>query len=250
MGAELSEPTGVLILELTLWELLFQEGQMTIHQPLITQDLLRGAVRKIPRQGRSLASYERMLQATRELLLERGDDDFTLIDVSERGNVSIGSIYLRFDSKDKLLHAVIAQELLETLECEEKMHAKLSQHASSLGDYLGAYISEYSRFLGERATMLGLIMQKAASDPEISNPGKEIAAQSAILATNGILTFKDEITGPDPALKATVVFQTVFSTIARQFGLGTTSESADPEAWAIVKSELAKMMLAYLRDPA
>ncbi|MEZ5742445.1 MAG: TetR/AcrR family transcriptional regulator [Sphingomonadaceae bacterium] len=213
-----------------------------------TRALLEGAVKKMPRQGRSLASYERMLHATRELLLERGDDDFTLVDVSERGEVSIGSIYLRFDSKDRLLHAVIAQELVDTLDAEVAMHRKLADGSSSLEQFLGSFIADYSAFLGERATMLGLIMQKAASDPAISSPGKEVAGQSARLAKEGILRFRDEIRGNDLDLKATVVFQTVFSTIARQYGLGTTAESADPKLWAIVRHELAKMMLAYLRD--
>lgn len=214
-----------------------------------TRKLLESAVKKMPRQGRSLASFDRMVGATRELLLERGDDDFTLVDVSERGNVSIGSIYLRFDSKDRLLHAVMAQELIDTLDSEAAMHLRLAGQCKSLEQFLTAYIAEYSKFLGERATMLGLIMQKAASDPAISGPGKEIAGCSTTLATNGILTFADEIRGADPALKATVVFQTVFSTIARQYGLGTTAESADPKVWGIVKQELARMMRAYLRDP-
>ena len=225
-------------------------AQLALPRLTATHDLLEGAVSKMPRQGRSLASYNRMLAATRELLVERGDDDFTLLDVSERGNVSIGSIYLRFESKDKLLHAVIAQELLDTLQLEAAMHERLAKQASGLEEFLTAYISEYSAFLGERATMLGLIMQKAASDPAISNPGKEIAGQSLALAVAGIVKYSDEIKGADTAFKALVVCQTVFSTIARQYGLGTTGESADPELWTIVRSELAKMMLAYLRDTA
>lgn len=212
------------------------------------QQLLETAVRKMPRQGRSLASYNRMLSATRDLLLEGGDDEFTLLDVSERGNVAIGSIYLRFDSKDRLLHAVFAQELLEITRGEEEMHRRLLASSSCLSDFLTAYISSYSAFLNEHATMLGFIMQKAASDDAVSAPGKEIARQSAKLAIEAILTFSDAIKGSNPELKARVVFQTVFSTIARHHGLGSTAESADPEMWKVVKDELAKMMLAYLQE--
>ena len=66
-----------------------------------------------PQQGRSKASLERMLFAARELMLERQSEEFTLQDVSARGNVSIGSIYLRFESKDNLVRAVIFNALEE-----------------------------------------------------------------------------------------------------------------------------------------
>ena len=224
-------------------------ARVSDEAPQLTSKLLEDAVRKMPRQGRSLASYERMLSATRELLLERGDDDFTLLDVSERGGVSIGSIYLRFDGKDKLLQAVIGQELIELAAAECKMLERIGESSSNLTEFLESYIALYSEFLEDRAKMLGLIMQKAATDEAISGPGKEIARHSAACTTSGILRFRDEIRADDPELKARVVFQTIFATVARQFGLATTAEAADDELWAIVKQELAKMMLSYLRDP-
>lgn len=59
----------------------------------------------MPQQGRSRASYERMLAAAEKLMVKRGNDDFTLTEVAKAGKVSIGSIYLRFDSKDDLIRA-------------------------------------------------------------------------------------------------------------------------------------------------
>ena len=212
-----------------------------------TRDLLAAAVRKMPSQGRSLASYDRMLAATRALMLERGDD-FTLVDVSERGEVSIGSIYLRFDSKDKLLHAVMAQELLTLVAREEEMHARLLPGSSNLASFLSAYVAAYNQHLSGHANMLGLIMQKASTDPDISICGKETADQSAQMAVASIMRFAGEIGGPNPELKARVAFQTVFATIARQYGLGTSRESAFPEVWPLVLAELPRMMLAYLRS--
>ena len=73
------------------------------HPPILN-------VSRRPQQGRSKASLERMLTAGRALMLERGSEDFTLQDVNQKGNVSIGSIYLRFQSKDNLVRAVIASE--------------------------------------------------------------------------------------------------------------------------------------------
>lgn len=180
-------------------------------------------------------------------MLERGSEDFTLQDVSDRGNVSIGSIYLRFESKDRLIHAVIAQELAGVIEGERAMLDKVLAKSDSLARFLPLYIDAYSRFLADNAPLLRTIMQRASIDEAVSGPGRETARRSAQMSVAAILTFRDEIGGDTKDLKAEAIFQIIFATMARQFGLGATGESGDPTIWRVTKSELAKMALAYLR---
>jgi AcrR family transcriptional regulator len=212
-----------------------------------TETLAANALSRQPRQGRSLASFRRMLDATKALMLERGSEDFTLQDVSERGAVSIGSIYLRFESKDRLLHAVIAEELQNIVEKERELVEGILAQSSSLADFLPRYVDGYSGFLAEHAQLLRTIMQRAALDPAVSGPGKETAQRSADLSAAAILTFRDEIRSKNPEQRAQSVFRIVFATAARQFGLGSTAESADDAIWSVLKSELAVMALAYLQ---
>lgn len=212
-----------------------------------TQALAAGALSRKPRQGRSLASFERMLEATKSLMLERGGEEFTLQDVSERGNVSIGSIYLRFESKDRLLHAVIAQELDAIISGERELIDSVLADSTGLARFLELYIDRYSTFLAQNAPLLRTIMQRAAIDPAVSGPGKETARRSAAMSIEAMMRFSDEFGGNNPRDKAQVAFQIVFATIARQFGLGATPESGDEVVWSLVKQELAKMALAYLR---
>lgn len=209
--------------------------------------LAESALNRKPRQGRSLASFERMLAASKELLLERGSEEFTLQDVSERGNVSIGSIYLRFESKDRLLHAVIARELQEIISSERAMLDLIIEEADGLGSFLDLYIERYSKFLQEHAILLGTIMQRAAIDPAVSEPGKETGRLTAAMSVEAILLHRSEIAGECQEKKVQAAFQIIFATIARQFGLGSTLESGDKDVWKLIKSELAKMALAYLR---
>ncbi|MBU6394147.1 MAG: TetR/AcrR family transcriptional regulator [Sphingomonadales bacterium] len=212
-----------------------------------TEALALQALSRKPRQGRSLASFERMLEATKSLMIETGGDSFTLQDVSERGQVSIGSIYLRFESKDRLLHAVIAEELQAIIAKERVMIDAVLAETSSLGAFLPLYIARYSAFLEEHAPLLRTIMARAEIDPLVSEPGKETARRSAEMSIAAILTFRDEIKSADPEAKALAVFQIVFATIARQSGLGSTPESSDPYLWGFIKDEIVKMALAYLR---
>jgi len=212
-----------------------------------TDALASTAISRKPRQGRSLASFERMLSATKALMLERGNEEFTLQDVSERGSVSIGSIYLRFESKDRLLHAVIAQELQDVVAGERAMLDAVLAECRTLEPFLKLYIDRYSAFLEAHAQLLRTIMQRAAIDRAVSEPGKETARRSVAMSVEAILSYRGEIAGSQPEKKAHAVFQIIFATVARQFGLGSTPESGDEQVWGIMKDELAKMALAYLR---
>lgn len=215
--------------------------------PTHIEALAESALTRKPRQGRSLASFQRMLDATKALMLETGGDNFTLQDVSDRGNVSIGSIYLRFESKDRLLHAVIAEELQAVLAKEREILDTVIAESRSLAEFLPLYIDRYSGFLETNAPLLRTIMQRASVDPAVSEPGKETARRSAAMSVAAIMSFRDEIKAPDAAEKAQAVFQIIFATVARQYGLGSTPESGDTEVWKFMKGELAKMALAYLR---
>lgn len=212
-----------------------------------TAALASNALSRKPRQGRSLASYERMLSATRKLMLEHGSENFTLQDVSDLGNVSIGSIYLRFESKDRLLHAVIADEMQGIIAAEQAMLDGLIKQCGTLGEFLPLYLERYSSLLEQHSGMLHAVMQRAAIDPAVSGPGKETARRSTKMSVDAIMHYVGEINGNDPREKAEAAFQTVFAAVARQFGLGSTPESGDEAVWTIMKRELSKMVLAYLR---
>ncbi len=205
------------------------------------------SVSRKPQQGRSKASLERMLTAARELMLERGSEEFTLQEVSQRGNVSIGSIYLRFESKDNLVRAVIANALEDIVADEDAMFGKLTAATQSLGDFIPRYVDEFAEMLRRNAPLLRLAMRRAAYDPLIAGPGKESALKSEDCATEAMLRFREEIGGSDPAMKARTSYMVVFAALARELSLGSTDESAHNYDWGEHKTELGKMCLAYLR---
>jgi AcrR family transcriptional regulator len=220
----------------------------TANQSLAaTAQLAAAAVTRHPRQGRSRESFERMLAATRELMLERASEDFTLQDVSERGSVSIGSIYLRFESKDNLIHAVIAEALTDIGSGEAAMLEEVVGASKSLADFVPRYVERYSSMLADHAPMLRLVMNRASFDPAVSVPGKATAAQTAKASVDAMLRFKDEMPAADPAAKALAAYHIIFATMARHLSLGSTAEGADAAAFGALRVELAEMVLAYLR---
>lgn len=204
-------------------------------------------VSRKPQQGRSKASLERMLAAGRELMLERGNEEFTLQEVSERGQVSIGSIYLRFESKDNLVRGVLA-EALEALASEEAdMLAKLDRDCQTLAQFVPGYVETYAEILHRHAPLLRLAMERAAFDPLVQAPGKQHALRAETICTNAMLAHSEEFGGSDHTVKAQSAYHIIFATLARQLSLGSTGESAHAYDWNLLKRELGRMCLAYLR---
>ena len=207
-------------------------------------------VSRQPQQGRSKASLERMLGAARELMLESGNEDFTLLEVSQRGNVSIGSIYLRFESKDNLVRAVIANTLEEISEDEDQMLQAVLGSSSSLAEFVPRYVDAFAEVLRKNAPLLRLSMQRASHDPLVSGPGKESAQKSSRAGAGAMLKFAGEFGGNENETKASSAYHVIFATLARELSLGSTGESAQNYDWQLLKRELGRMCLAYLQSKA
>lgn len=206
-------------------------------------------VSRKPQQGRSKASLERMLNAARELMLERGSEDFTLQDVNQKGNVSIGSIYLRFQSKDNLVRAVIARALEDIAADEEAMVADVLTQSPTLDEFMPRYVAGYAEVLRVNAPLLRLAMERATFDPLVSKPGKDHALRATQRGMDAMLRYRETFGGTDHETKANSAYKIVFATMARQLSLGSSGEAAHDYDWEVLKRELGRMCLAYLRAP-
>ena len=73
-------------------------------------------LRKQPRQERSRALVDALLEATRQLMVEEGLEAVTTARVAERAGASIGSLYQYFPGREALLAAVIDRKLESDLQ--------------------------------------------------------------------------------------------------------------------------------------
>src|SRR5436305_2025149 len=75
---------------------------------------------RAPQQQRSRESLERVLRAAEKLLAKRGYEGFTIAEVSRDADLSVGSVYGRFESKDALIYAIHARMLSRMVEGDAK----------------------------------------------------------------------------------------------------------------------------------
>ena len=206
-----------------------------------------GEATRVPQQGRSRASYERMLTAAEKLMVKRGNDDFTLTEVAKAGKVSIGSIYLRFDSKDDLIRAVHARVLAEIGEEQEVMMRRIGDEARSLDDFSRMFVDAYAELLKRFSPVLRPIMFRAIYDQSISALGRSSAEKLTQEAEAQMLRYAAEFGRDDHARLVSNAFRMIYYTLARFLGLGSSPEAANQGNWEELKEDLAIMCAAFLR---
>jgi AcrR family transcriptional regulator len=69
--------------------------------------------RKLPKQSRSGATFEAVLEAAAQIFERRGYAAGTTNRIAERAGVSIGSLYQYFPNKDAILVALVHRHLAE-----------------------------------------------------------------------------------------------------------------------------------------
>jgi len=201
---------------------------------------------RAPTQGRSKASYERMLSAAEELLCREGSTDFTLKAVSEIGKVSIGSIYNRFESKDDLLHAVQLRVLQRV---DDAMHERLSSvraDTHNLSLLIFGLVEALAEALNEHRTVMRALMMRATDDPLVAETGKASYLRVSNTIKTAMLDYTDQIKQPDPDRAVDSSFRIIYSAIARYLGLGSASTSEWEGDWDVLKHDISEMVAAFL----
>lgn len=200
-----------------------------------------------PQQGRSKASYERMLGAAEKLMVKRGSEDFTLTEVSKTGKVSIGSIYLRFDSKDDLIRAVHARVLARMGHDQTEMLTNLKDKSTTLDSFCLHFVDQYAEVLRAYSPVLRPLMFRAINDSAISQLGRSFADTLSSEVRRLFLQFSDEFGRDDHIRLAENAFRMTYCTLARYLGLGSSPEAANEGNWEELKEDLAIMCAAFLR---
>lgn len=210
------------------------------------EPLLNPAGRE-PKQGRSRASFERMLAAATDLLVERGNDDFALTDVAKRGKVSIGSIYCRFDSKDELIQAVQRRFIEKMILEQTEMVERLTARSVDLDLLVRNFVEELAEFMRRNAPVMRPMMMRASTDPVVSAMGRRgyDDLEEKMLAT--LLARRQEIGHQLPELACEMTLRIAYSAFARYLGFGTTGDTGTKADWKNLKTEVGIMCSTYLR---
>jgi AcrR family transcriptional regulator len=205
-----------------------------------------------PRQARSAATLDRIVQAAEELLAERGFDRATVDDIVARAGSSKGSFYSRFADKEALL-AYLGGECLarakatwaEQFDPERVAGAPL---AEVIDEFVGRMLDEYRESAPVlRALILGARLHpgnefERMTDDLDAHVRNTLAALLAARATSG------EIAHPDPAQAARVGMLFMDASIREAVIFAADRDRPLAVPAAELRRELTRAFLAYLRS--
>lgn len=194
--------------------------------------------RRVPRQARSRALVEAILEATARVLTERGYAGTNTNLVAERAGVSVGSVYQYFPNKDSLITALHERHAVQ-------MHAAMqavleSSQPRSLCDNLAAIVHAWIA-AHQLSPELHRVLEKEF--PFFDAPREQSpASQSIFLRVRQLLeTHRDEVVPPDLELATWVVLQTTEALI--HAAVITPSPQHSTEA---IEQAIVGMLAGYL----
>jgi AcrR family transcriptional regulator len=202
---------------------------------------------RAPKQGRSRQSFERIIEATIELLQERDYDQITLAEICQRSGVSTGSLYGRVDGKDELLRVVQVRHLERLAEQFTEEAGRIAAEAHGLAEVVPAVVSSLGNLLKANASVLRSFMLRGSSDAAIGAAGKKSAEENHAKFIALLLSCRDEIRHPDPVRAIDSSMLLIYATQARVLGLDNVGGRQEAEGWNALLDDLSDMMLAFLQ---
>ena len=121
-------------------------------------------IKSVSKTRKSRAKRERIMTAASELMVERGNTDFQMSEVSARCHMSKGALYYYFSDKDELVEAVFeasGDELVSAIE-------EAVSQAASAREALESLFSELARRMRTRSPLV------LALTVELSSTGGEL----------------------------------------------------------------------------
>ena len=99
------------------------------------------------REKKKKETRKKIISAAKELLLDKGYNEATMEEISERAEIGVGTLYNYFKSKAEIFVRIMSDELLIDSDDSEELEIDLEQTAARLVmDYLRKYASKLRFF--------------------------------------------------------------------------------------------------------
>lgn len=202
-----------------------------------------------PKQKRSQESLERVIEASLQLLEEKGFDAFTIQDVSRRSDVSVGAIYARFVSREQLLREVHRQAMEHFRAHHDVTAALVPGESLSAEEAIRRAIEFVASIFRTSERLLCAFMHLGSVDEEVSRRGSANSIDLSHQFAAVVLQHRDEITHRSPETAVDVAYRMAYCTFARRVMNGPAYESDRAIEWDPLIEEVGDACVAYLLRP-
>lgn len=202
-----------------------------------------------PKQARSLATYERLLDAAQEVMATKSFDAASIQEISDTAGVTIGAFYARFSGKEALLLGIserlgyLIAELLERLESFAESSPPFEQLVRHL-------VQDSADFYSRHRGVLRPLRRTARADPELSDRTRAMNSEIKARLSAYLLSHGDSIRRPNPELAVEAALTMLFSTLR----MSLVEDDLFPEDRTLTRAalldELTAAVVAHLGTDA
>jgi AcrR family transcriptional regulator len=202
-----------------------------------------------PQQARSRATLDRVIGAAETLFAERGEIGFTLPEVARRADVTVGTVYRRFDSKEELLMAVFDRVRGDEDETRLSPWEAVDWPAMSIPQIAHRLVLDISLLLREREALMRAIMARrltVGDDDPVFQHGLQDVVRGAAQFERAILATGQTVTHADPHLAIEFAYRLIVSTSHRWAAREIEVMAPEPMSWEAMLENLADVVARYL----
>ncbi len=196
--------------------------------------------RKTPRQARSKATVDAIVEATTQVLLQGGYDKFTTARAAERAGVSVGSLYQYFPNKAALASAVVDRCCESFLVAFEA--AVAGRHRTTLAECIRAIV-DFTLVSHHLTPQLHGIVVELAPRIGVAQRTRMVSQAATRLIESMLRRHLDEIEAGVDIATAALLIETLLEALAHRMALQTPAARPD-EALAVEATRLITRYLA------
>ena len=203
-----------------------------------------------PLQERSQQTLDRLIEAARALIEEKGFDDVPVAEIARRANSSVGAFYARFRDKDAILHAIHERFCAEAYATADDALDPVRWRGASIPEIARAVVAFLVGTIRERQGLMRSLAPRVF-DPDVRQRSERLGKYVVDGLSRLLLARRAEITHPDPELVCTFAGHKLFlllEPLVAGIGLYTGGAALSDET---IAQETTRSFLAYLgvREP-
>jgi AcrR family transcriptional regulator len=199
-----------------------------------------------PKQARSERTLQRLLDAAEALIKEKGHATVSIPEIARRAGSSVGGFYARFRDKNELLRALEERHFIELSQRVEALaDARRWAHAATV-DIVDAAVAELVTVTRERRHMIAAFLVRAVEDPVVREGGLRFRRRVEERIGALLLSRRDEMRHPDPALAVDLGIQAAFAIMQQHVLIEETQVGGRPLSDDELRRELATLFLRYI----
>ncbi|MBY4108214.1 TetR/AcrR family transcriptional regulator [Rhodococcus fascians] len=202
-------------------------------------------------QARSKETQQKILNAVLEILAKSGSESLSTAVVSEAAEVSVGSIYRRFGSKQQLLLAAQAEFLRRFIADSTRrlLTPSVDDRIRTPPQAFAHAVEAHMHTFRDHARTIRVLMLLGLQSPDIFEAGREGSHEGGRRYARFMLEHRTAIRRPDPELAVDCTFRLVYAACSHRIIQGSDLESDRALVWDELVDETAEMVCAYLLTP-